>query len=100
MLALMGSGLKIPFPTDTKKKGTLIKLLGIKLSNIGVMGCSLLSIQARCLRCKCAVDVKLPMGETVAGACGKCSISYQCLFRPVLFHSGITKVGFVDCEGE
>jgi hypothetical protein len=70
------------FATTTAHKGTQMKLEGLKLSEIGILECSMLRMVVACLRCKYQVELSLTPTTSYGVECSGCHQAHIVVFRP------------------
>ncbi|KAK9356958.1 hypothetical protein V1523DRAFT_430041 [Lipomyces doorenjongii] len=85
-------------------RGTSINLPGLRLNDIGVVECTLLSIVVKCLRCKTEAEIRdikpgLPSGPK-GTVCTKCSTELNvAYFRTEFMHENAVRLGYIDAIG-
>ncbi|EGY14347.1 hypothetical protein VD0002_g7461 [Verticillium dahliae] len=85
---------------DTPERGTALTFPSIELHNIELFQVSLLSITAKCARCKTLNEVtNLRDGVEQTLSCRKCAAGLAVRFRAQLVHAHSTRAGFLDVAG-
>ncbi|KAK9390277.1 CHY zinc finger-domain-containing protein [Lipomyces mesembrius] len=85
-------------------RGTSINFPGLRLNDIGVVECTLLSIVVKCLRCKTEVEIRdikpgLPSGPK-GTICAKCSTELSVAsLRTEFMHENAVRLGYIDVIG-
>ncbi|KAK9237969.1 hypothetical protein V1525DRAFT_376034 [Lipomyces kononenkoae] len=84
--------------------GTSINLPGLRLNNIGVVECTLLSIVVKCLRCKTEAEIRdIKPGlasRSKSTTCAKCSAELSVAsFRAEFMHENAVRLGYIDLLG-
>ncbi|KAK9377240.1 uncharacterized protein V1513DRAFT_176187 [Lipomyces chichibuensis] len=85
-------------------RGTSINLPGLRLNDIGVVECTLLSIVVKCLRCKTEAeirDIKPGLPSRPKGTiCPKCSTQLSVVsLGTELMHENAVRLGYIDLVG-
>ncbi|KAM0331457.1 hypothetical protein ACHAQA_003133 [Verticillium albo-atrum] len=85
---------------DTPERGTALTFPSIELHNIELFQVSLLSLTAKCARCKTLNDItNLRDGVEKTLTCRKCAAGLAARFRPQFVHANSTRAGFLDLAG-
>ncbi|KAK9318439.1 hypothetical protein V1522DRAFT_436833 [Lipomyces starkeyi] len=85
-------------------RGTSINLPGLRLNDIGVVECTLLSIVVKCLRCKTEAEIRdikpgLP-SRPKCTICAKCSTELSVAsLRTEFMHENAVRLGYIDVVG-
>ncbi|KAM0272620.1 hypothetical protein ACHAQH_008611 [Verticillium albo-atrum] len=93
----------VPAPAmvaDTPERGIALTFPSIELHNIELFQVSLLSITAKCSRCKTLNEItNLRDSAEQTLSCRKCAAGLAARFRPQLVHAHSTRAGFLDIAG-
>lgn len=85
--------------TNTAHRGTQLKCVNLRISNVAIIEVYQLKLVVSCERCKQHVDVDLNANMKFTSACTKCTNSFGLLWRPEMFGEHSDIMGYIDKEG-
>ena len=91
---------KEPVEEENPERGTMMSFPSVELHGIELLQVSVLSITAKCERCRTVNEFTgLKPGTEKTMVCKKCTAPLAAKFRPQLVHEFSTRAGFLDFSG-
>ena len=91
---------QLPLMMVTEKRGTEMRLSGLVMSDgVGVGRCASVKVTLQCTRCRAQQDETIRADSPASQPCSQCQHCFSFSYRPAVFHSASSTLGFLDLQG-